>query len=154
MSSSPVLSPCRASERLVLFYPDDHVQAFLTIRLCFKVPYMLIQNKKPFEFASFPFSLIRAIISNYQNHVRESVIYSWRACMKYFSLPNMLWNLSCWKRSVNCLCKADSGIGSAGGLQHCQAAASSCHAPAPASRLLYEWLLSDGHGETGEIPRV
>lgn len=76
---------------------------------------MFIQNKKPFEFPSFPFSLIQAIISNYQNHVCESVIYSWRASMKSFSFPNMFWNfLSCWKKSGSCLCNAGSGISSSG----------------------------------------
>lgn len=86
---------------------------------------MFIQNKKPFEFPSFPFSLIQAIIFNYQNHVCESVIYSWRASMKSFSLLNMFWNfLSCWKKSGSCLFNAGSGIlqqrgwiGSAGATQ-------------------------------------
>lgn len=86
---------------------------FFTVWFYFTVPYMFIQNKKPFAFASFPFSLIQAIISNYENHVHESVIYSWRASMKSFSFPNVFWNfLSSWRKSGNCLCNMDSGSSS------------------------------------------
>ena len=46
-------------------------------------------------------------------YLHKSVIYSWRASMKSFSLPNMHFeSLSSWKKSGKCLCNCDSGISS------------------------------------------
>lgn len=68
---------------------------------------MFIHNKKPFEFASLPFSLIQAIIWNYQNRVpkcnlflesNHKIFQPSKYVLKLFKFLEEAWKLPvhCW----------------------------------------------------------